>query len=193
MSNVVEKRMNEIRDFLFKFLKGACPKYPVVFEDQHEPRPNGPYVSFKLLTSMIKLGALDERRWSAEDECFYRVGFREFTVSIKAVGSALEGTKASGIRAINMLGEIQWILDDPDTAELFRAAGVAVVDPQNIVDTTELEENLFIPKAVLDIRMSARIQEALTTGTIEHVMVSGTIHEPSRPDHTVEEFTVNEP
>jgi hypothetical protein len=193
MSNPVEKRMNDVRDFLFKFLKQASPKYPVVFDEQHDPRPLGPYVSFKLLTSFVKVGTLDERRWSEADECFYRIGFREFTVSIKATGSAFDGTKSSGVRATSLLADIQWALEDPEHAESFRAAGIGIVEWQNIVDTTELEENIFVPKAVFDVRMSVRVQEALTTGTIEHVVVGGVASSPDGSDHTVDEFTINVP
>lgn len=173
--SVISKRNQEINDFLFKWLSETITKYPIVIEDQHEPRPLGPYISFKLITGLEKMGLRDEKYFDPVLGVKVMRGFRSFTTSISAIGQAIDRSKKSYISATDLLGLIQWSLDKDDVQDMFTAAGVGVIDCMNVIDTTELEENIFVPSAVLDIRMSTQIFESLRTGFIEHVDVTGSV------------------
>lgn len=180
---VISRRTKEIREFLFKWLTQVVTKYPVIIENQHDPRPMGPYVSFDFLTNFQKKGLNDEQRMVNGIQ--YQVGFREFTVSIKATGSAMDGSKASFVSAVDILGSIQWNMEKPDNHLQFQAAGIGIIDTIDPIDTTALEDNVFVPTATMDVRLSARFSEKLSTAFIETTIVEGSVGETTIGPHTI--------
>lgn len=171
MSAVTEK-LNDIRAFIFEWLDDLLD-YPVILSDQHDPRPNPPYVAFDLLTGFVKQGTADEIRWNSNDSAWDLIGRRNITVSFKATGTSLDGSYQSRVRSSDLLADIQWSLDKPATVEDFKANDLGIVDEAAIQDISEVENNLFVPKHVLDIIFSTTITEQLDTYPIEKVTYSG--------------------
>src|SRR5687768_16278017 len=78
---------DQIRDTIQKWLADVT-SLDVVFAEQSDPRPRPPYVAFKMLTGLTKVGSLDEMKFDADANTFRIKGQRRFTVSIQAVGRA---------------------------------------------------------------------------------------------------------
>jgi hypothetical protein len=178
--NEVIAHYNNVRAFLFQWLTSALPGYPVIMDNQHDPRPQEPHVSFNYLTGFRKVGTHDER--IQINNVVYLSCVREFTVTIRAIGHPINGSYPL-VNPAEMLDAVQSSLDLDANVALFRAAGVSVVDSLGVINTTALEENAFRPSAVLDVIMRTRYLIEQSDATfIDTVIISGTVENPGGDD-----------
>lgn len=180
MTSVVDV-MNEFRRVLRKWMEDTT-NLEVVFADRSTPRPDAPYIAFKILTGLNKIGALDEIvREKLIDvgppEVFESLkvkGSRQFTVSITCVGKASEDEDDEDwVRGMDIASQLQNSLDLPSVHEVFRAANLSVVVDNAITNADEFLETDVEPRAVYDIIFSTMLVTEDDAGRIETVKFQG--------------------
>ena len=176
MSNLTEikERFNEIREGVLEWLKDQTD-WPVVMSDHSDPRPDGPHIAFKLLTSLEKIGAKDEQIIDKATGKVTTRSHRVFTISIEAVGRPVgpDDELEDFIRATDMLNAVNLSMDTVGVKEHFNGMHVAVLDEGDVVDISALLETETEPRAVLDIRCSARFDFTETPSYYDAVKMSG--------------------
>lgn len=133
------------------------------------PRPQGPYLTLKIISGPRRLTLVDEMRFNGKTEGnnnFDLVGQRAYTISIKAFraghGDALE--------------EIATSLDDPDFCEILREkACIAVTNIGDVLDISAKLETGFEGRSSLDIFFNSVNNKETSIGLIEGVEVKGSL------------------
>lgn len=180
---LVRSRFDEVRKVTLKWLNSIMDCKVVELEDG-SPRPNPPFLGFKLVSEMSSLGVYDEQGF--DGDTFRMKGFREFTIHFESV----EATRNSSAkkRATDRVGEIQFDLDSPLVGEQFRKIGVAVIEKGIVVDFTKVLETDFEPRAILDSRFNISLEKDVSIGAIDIVEIDGDVDsgQGGDPDHKVD-------
>lgn len=145
----------------------------VIFEDQSEQRPSGPYASLKVIAGPQRIGH-DVLLNATPD--FSISGLREFTLSVSLYRTdALE-------RAASLHSKIQ----DPLILEMFQAIGLAYISETPIRDLTRPVGPRFEKRFQFDVRFRLADNIATNPGLIEEVNAEGTVDGSIGPDITIE-------
>jgi len=165
---------NEIREIILAWLSEATD-LTVVIEGESDPRPDPPFVSFKMLTGLVKIGGHDEQIAANATAPFTIRSHREFTISVNAVGKPVGNYDdlSDKIRATDILTDVELSLQKPTVIQRLKDAGLAVIHSDSIVDLSQIIENETEPRAKLDIILRLRIDRTDDPGVIEHVQLSG--------------------
>lgn len=176
MSNVsaIKERLNEIQGAILAWLQEQAD-FPVIIADQSDPRPDETHLSFKLLTSLIKLGGMDETIMDTATGIMTLRGFREFTVAIEAVGNPVgpDEDLDDMIRATDILNAVQLSIDLPSTRAYFDSFNVAIAEQGSVTDISQLLETEKEPRALLEVVFRARFDISDTPGYFDKVAMSG--------------------
>lgn len=170
--NLIRKRMDEVRNTLLTWLENVTG-FTVVLSGQDFVRPTPPYLSLNIITGFIKIGSIDELIYNSNKQKWILKGVREFVTSIEAYGIPTSGTYQSIYRAVDILGEVQFSLNKPETISLFNNIGIAVVNENEIIDITELLDTEYEPRASYDITLRLTLDEEVDPGEIKTVIASG--------------------
>jgi len=172
--------MDEIRDdVLLPWLEDVTD-LPVVMADHSDPRPKGPHVSFKLLSNLSKIGALDERVPVYNDANEHTGTFkirahREFIVSIEAVGSPVGPSDdlEDFVRATDILNAVHLSLDLTKTRNIFSEGNVAIYDEGSVTDISQILETETEPRALLELGCRARFDLTDNPGYFDKAQIEG--------------------
>lgn len=191
---IFKKTIDKIDEGLQSWLESIVP-YTVVKSGQNTVRPKPPFVSYKMITGMIKLGSFDELYVNKTDNLYHLKGQRQFTVLFEATGTPTDGTLASIVRATDIIGEIQFALNKPNTTSFFLGLDLAIQEENEITDITELLETEYEPRATLSIIFRTAIDEEVDPGTIETVLISGDVDTTFDGNYNlpIDEFSVSKP
>ncbi len=145
----------------------------VIFEDQSENRPAGPYASLKILTGPQRIGH-DVLMNSTPH--FTISGLRELTLSVNLYrNDALE-------RAASLHSKIQ----DPLILEMFQAIGLAYISETSIRDLTRPIGPRFEKRYQFDVRFRLADNNETNPGVIEEVQAEGIATGSIGPDQNIE-------
>lgn len=191
---LLARTMDKIEQGIQSWLETTV-SYPVVFSGQNMVRPPAPFVSWKLLTGMIKIGSFDELYVNKNDLNYHLKGQRQFTALFEATGIATDGTLKNRVRATDILGEIQYSLNKPETIGHFQNINLVIQEENEISDITELLETEYEPRASLEITFRIAIDEIVDPGTIDLISVSGDLDTNFDGNYNlpIEEFTIAKP
>lgn len=152
-------------------------------EKPNQPRPDLPYISFKLTSPAIKSG--DDSKQNVLDNLgqpttvWNSGGVRKMMVSFQCYGNNHE-------EAYDYLSLLQASLDLEDVQENLRRSGVAVWTIGNVADLTKLLNTGYEGRAHMDCSfgIASNIQSDL--GAMEEVTVEGTITSENKEIDTTE-------
>ena len=134
---------------------------------RNAPRPEGPYLTLKIISGPGHLTLDDELRSNGKDEGernFDLVGQRSYTISIKAYRSGHN----------DILNDISTCLDEPDLYEFLKeTANIAVTNRGAVIDISGLIETGYEGRSSLDIFFNSTNIKEVGVGLIEGVQVSG--------------------
>ena len=172
--SVVRDRINDLRDAIQEWIEFASD-YLLVDDDQYTPGPtNRAYFTFSLPSNITRGGTTDSIIYNKQSETFIQTGIRFVTVSIKSRG--LPRRQNQGLlRGTDMLAEIEWTLTKPEVRQIFLTHGITIVAVETIVDTSDVEDAVLMPRGALDIRVSFDIREESSVTFIESFDMSGAL------------------
>lgn len=172
----VRQVMNEIREHIRQWIVAVFEREnfqpEVIPAELSLPRPNPPYITFKIASLNTKRGAVDEQiplidanPGGAPDIQSYKTrATREFTLSIQFFGLASEDWEQA-ISAMDMAMAVQNSIDLRSVKDFFSEKNLGIVNDNNIQDISELIDSETEPRAIYDVIMSARFEtedEAIT-------------------------------
>lgn len=167
--DVIVAKYAEIREVVQRWLEDVTD-YPSIFAEESSPRPDAPYTAFKFLTSLQKIGAVDEQIPATSSRAYKIRHFRQFTLSIQAFGRRDDDEYIS---AGAILSHVQNTLDVPTVAEVFRDIGLSLVSEGSVTDISQELDTEVEPRAVLDIIFNVCFETEDDPGVIESVAVRG--------------------
>lgn len=147
--------------------------------DHSDPRPEGPHVSFKLLTSFLPQGAVDEKVMEKKAGVLtgkqVQRSYRTFTVAIESVGKAVgpNDKLEDFVRATDILENIHLTMDLETVRARFKKVGVAINDKGSVTDISRFLETETEPRALLEMRCSTRFDIVDNPGYFNKVQLSG--------------------
>lgn len=134
---------------------------------QDAPRPNGPYITLKIISGPRKLTLDDEVRFNGQtegDSSFSLVGQRAYTLSIQAFRSGHSD-------ALELLSTC---LDDPDHYEELKArADIAITNRGDVIDISGKLETGWESRSSIDIIFNSSNNKPIGIGILEGVKISG--------------------
>lgn len=133
------------------------------------PRPQGPYLTLKIISGPRKLTLDDEMRFNGKEEgsCnFNLVGQRAYTISVKAFRAG----------HADVLEEISACLEDPDFADLLRKkACIAITNRGDVIDISAQLETGYEGRSSIDIFFNSVNNKETKVGLIEGVEIQGSL------------------
>jgi len=170
------EKFNEIRAALYQWLTDIAD-VPVVIAEESDPRPSGPHLAFTILTTLVRVGGLDEHLPKTATREYTIRSQRTFTVSITAAGTPVGNFDDldAKVRAVDLLNEVQLSLERPTVMEPLRAIGLSIFEQGQVISLPAEQETETEPRAVLDIIFGVCIEVTDEPGYIEKVQVSGQI------------------
>jgi hypothetical protein len=176
IQQAVKESVDRTREGLRLWLKAATnPGTPIVDGFQYEPKPVYPYVSFGFLGTLVKLGRADSLVFDRVLNKFILRAHRQATISINAHGKPYEGTYNSLYRATDILAGVQMHIDEPTAYGFLQTRNIAILGDNGVVDTTLFQENVWMPRANLDLLIGISFHAEIQPGWIERVEVSGNL------------------
>ncbi len=192
----VKEAMNEYREAIQKWLSDTTDLV-VVFGERSDPQPDKPYISFKFLTGLIKVGSQDEFVAAVKaqtgppavaEKPAHVVHQRNITVSITAIGRYNDDPDKYD-RASDILAQVQNSLGLPTTVQIFRAAGLALRQDDTISDISVLLDTETESRAVFDIIFGVALTTEDDPGFIDTVELEGNFD--SDQDGVADDVTFN--
>lgn len=169
----IKQTMDELRLAMHAWLTAALdPGTPVVDENQSTPQPRYPYVSFGFLGTLTKLGRQDSYVHDSTSDTFILRAHRSLTMTVNAHGKPYAGTYNALIRATDILAGVQMQIDDPFAYAKLQEKHFAILGDNGVIDTTVFEDNLWQPRANLDLIIGLSIKAALPLSWIERVEIT---------------------
>lgn len=133
----------------------------VIRAENDQVRPKSLFVEFKLLTGLVKQGAVDETLFNTTEDTFFSKGQRDITVSIDAIGAGAQET----------ISIIQNSLNLSYAHNILRSAGLSARGNESVVDQSAFLETNFEERAVLDIIFGVAIETVDPVSRIEDVEI----------------------
>lgn len=146
-----------------RFTKRIC----ILEEPQHlhNPRPEKPYFSFKMITPSVSYGDDAEIRPPSGDDFIYG-GQRTGALSMHCYGNSQE-------EAYGQMSYLQAILQTPNMLELLRKSGIAVFDIGDVADLSQLLNTGYEGRAQMDVRIGFASNITVPVGTIDEAVIQG--------------------
>jgi len=193
--SVIRERIEDLRNAVQSWIEWATD-YDAIDDDQYKPGPvNRAYFTYTIIAGLTRTALtqdaleLDETtgKWN-------KVGTRNITVSIKSRGLPPKGSTQRLLRATDMLAELEWSLDKPETKAIFERHGVTLISAEPIVETSLVENATLMPRAAMDIKVALTIKEPTTTQSIEKFILSGSLETGKEGElHEVDPITISIP
>lgn len=118
-----------------------------------------PYVSFNRIAGPTREGGIDEVRTMfdatadpGEEIVTAYMGPREFTVSLTAHVTESSGSLDPNCDGVALISKLEASLDMDSIQEIFRAACMAVIEPQAVSDVSVTINGEWVSRGNLDIR-----------------------------------------
>jgi hypothetical protein len=131
------------------------------------PRPQGPYITLKIISGPRKITMDDELRFNGKSEGknnFNLVGQRAYTLSVKSFRAGHN----------DALSDISTYLDDPDFCEILKEkACISVTNKGDVLDISGLIDTGFEGRSQLDIFFNSSNNRETRVGLIENVEIEG--------------------
>jgi hypothetical protein len=137
---------------------------PVIWEDQSEARPDGPYGSVRMLTGPLRKGH-DEFQKGEDPEKFQTSGLREFSVSVNIYRA----------EAFSKCSHLHSTIEDVLILDTFRAAGLAYIAASAVRNLTKLSGSRYESRFQFDVRFRLTDVNESDPGLIEHVEIEDEI------------------
>lgn len=176
-----------IRDWMVDAFDGDVP---VIYAEQSDPRPAPPYITFRFLTGLLKVGSRDDRQQvydEPNDQLYHATcGQRSLPITIQCVGVADDPINEPS--PVEMLGYLQQTLERPSVQDAFNTVGLSVRNDGVATAIPKMLETEIEPRAVLDITFGCGLVDIEAIQHIEHVEITGKVDRDG--DGTVDdEFT----
>lgn len=169
----IKQTMNDLRLAMRDWLTAATdPGTPIVDENQRAPQPVYPYVSFGFLGTMTKIGRADSSVYDPEANVFRLRAHRSATVTVNAHGKPYSGSYNALVRATDVLSGIQMHIDEPFAYAKLAQKNFAILGDNGVIDTTVYEDNLWQPRANLDLIIGLSIAANIPLSWIETIEVT---------------------
>jgi hypothetical protein len=139
---------------------------PVIWEDQSEARPDGPYGSVRMLTGPLRKGH-DEFQKSATEDKFQTSGLREFSVSVNIYRAD----------AFSTCSHLHSTIEDVLVLERFQNVGLAYIAASGIRNLTKLSGSRYESRFQFDVRFRLTDVNETDPGVIEHVEIENEIND----------------
>ncbi len=175
------KTQSDIITPIIKWIKTIHPELLVIIDRPGKQRPPRPYMTVRMLTPVQKLGSTDNLT-HISDSKWCQSGQRMFVISIVAYE---KGEREDVFEAQDRLIRIQDSVEDPNLKGALEEAGLAVWQTDDILDTTELLETGYEPRAQLDITMGIASNRTIDLGAIEEVRITPKIDGVECPEQTI--------
>lgn len=174
IQSIIRRRMDEVRAGIRSWLMACMPPgVPVVDENQYKPEPKGPYVSFGFVGGLVKLGRADSFPYDKAINAFKVRMHRQATLTINAFGKPYTDLYSDLYRATDILSGVQACIDEPTAYTHLQSRGIAIWGDSSVQDRTELKDNVYYPRATLDLILGVSIEATIDPGYIETVRVTG--------------------
>lgn len=168
MSNGIDFKKNQV-PALIAWVRRVTGVKSAIWVRPNAPRPNiYPQATLEVLTPRTKVGSRDSVT-HVSGTTFCLGGQRTIGISI----SIYSKDESMYFEATDLGSKLQDSLDDPNELELLRAAGLAVFIVNDVVDTTDLLETGFEPRASLDITFGIASNREVDLGSIDSVEFQG--------------------
>lgn len=145
--------------------EGHHQAIPVIRAEDDQIRPDGPFIEYKFLTGLSRLGTGDEMSFNNTDDTFIAKGQREITVSVNVLGTGAQ----------EILATLQNSLSLVSINDGLRAAGLSVRQYEAIADVSVFQETKFEERAVLDVIFGLVLTTPDTVGRIESVEITSSL------------------
>ena len=174
LQKVVRDRMDSARASIRAWLLASVsPGIQVVDQHQYKPQPPFPYVSFGFLGGLIKLGRNDSFPYNKQLHAFKVRMQRQATLTIEAHGTPFTDKYSDLYRATDILSGIQANIDEPIAYANLSKNGIAIWGDGSVIDTTVFEDNVYMPRATLDVTIGLSMEALIDPGFIERVRITG--------------------
>lgn len=173
MSSVVRDKINDLRDLIQDWIEIATD-YEFIEDDQYIPGPtNKAYFTYSLPSNITKVGDKDSLIFDKANDVFILSGQREVTVSIKSRGLPYKKNQSELLRGTDMLAELEWTIDRPDVVALFQREEFTIVSHEPILETSDVEDNVLMPRGAFDLRLRFSLREEVSVDYIDTIKLSG--------------------
>jgi hypothetical protein len=173
------KSFSTIEDALYSWAAGILGvNVPVIWYHLNAPRPLVPYVALHLFTS--RSVGVDAQLPPNHAGAIEIIGNRDFTLECQGIGS----------HSNDFLELLKTSLERPTVQSSLRAAGIVIVDRLPINDISELVDNRWEERNVMDLIFRFAQTDTDVPGVIEIVNAEKDFYNPSLHTITVEHITI---
>lgn len=175
---------DNIKKAWYDYVKSVVPaEWTVTHANQKDdaPRPPKPYLTLKIISGPGPLTLRDEKRAIEDEDNFFLVGQRSYSLSIQAYGADFN----------DVLGDVITCLDDPDKREILRESDIGVTNKGRVIDISTRLPTGFESRASLDILFNSSNNKETGIGAIEIVEIEGEL-ETQNGDIITTNQTINQ-
>jgi len=189
---------DDVEDAIYDWFVAATG-LATIWSEQDAPQPPYPYASLNITSGPTKVAGLDETRTTydvgqllGQEIGIETAGLREITLSCQIHARQLDATPANHPR--NLMSRAQSSLGMESFLSGLRVAGLSVIEEGPVQNVSEVVEDTWITRAMMDVRfgLAASVEERV--GYIKDTEVKPILKKPDGTtmvdDDLLEKFTV---